>query len=404
MNMNTNRTQWFLLLLIFALLVLTIGCAGSTALTRLPEDIFDEEQEIESVAFWRVQMIDRTSSIKSSPRFYIYHPAKADTIENDLGGLKRQLMRLPVDWTKKEGASYIEDLVVAEPGTDEYLFKEFDLYLFSDTFTNLWTGRKEVRDIYFTGTMNRKCTIPSDKLAYLGRFTIEFTGMRGNDYVYRTHLSQDSETFDDDVKLLRQRYPNLFERFEHALEAVPCTLFFVEDFKNNNNHWPLETRKKYASVRLTNGTLIIHAKRNKCQQWMIRPHFPMPERYDVELVSAWDSGEDDKGYGFTLGRDRRNNYNFYLSGNGRASAGLTVKGQHQSDLVAWSNNAGNAGKGSTNRQKIEVRGDSVSYSVNDAVLGTFEKELAFGNDEWAFGVTVCGKETVRFHRLVITER
>lgn len=383
--------------------LLTVGCAGSRSLTRMYEDVMDEGNEIETALFWRVEVIDRTSSLKSSPRFYMYHPEETKSGDTWHGDLVREFERAMGDWRMKNGVSYLEDLVVAESTSSQYLFKEVDLYLYTKTYSNQWTDRIESRELYFTGSINRACTIPPEKLTYLGVVTIEFTGMKGEQYLYRTRFSQDRKDFDEDVKLLRERYPVLSEQFDQRIEAARCNLVFIEDFKNNIHRWPTNIKRKNSTARITRGTLTMQSKNNACHREMIRPSFELPDNFDVELVSRWKEGVDDRGYGLALGRDRRNAYGFHVSADGSSNVGLFKKNKHQHDPVEWKSSTATRGGGkSINRQKVAVRGDRLIYYVNGTLVGETVKDIDAG--EWAVGVTVCGKQEVSFDQLTIVER
>ncbi len=384
--------------------LLTVGCAGSRSLTRMYEDVMDEGNEIETALFWRVELIDRTSSLKSSPRFYIYHPEEPKSGDAWHGDLVREFERVTGDWRMKNGASYLEDLVVAESASPMYLFKEIDLYLYTKTYYNQWRqNRIENREVYFSGSINRACSVPPEKLVYLGVVTIEFTGMKGEQYLYRTRFSQDREDYDKDVKLLRERYPVLTEQFDQRIETARCNLLFIEEFKNNIHRWPTGIKRRHSTARITRGTLTLQSQNDACHREVIRPSFALPDNFDVELVSRWTEGIDDRGYGLALGRDRRNAYGFHVSADGSSNVGLFKKGKHQHDPVARRSSTANRGDGKRmNRQKVEVRGDRLTYSVNGKHVGEMVKDMDI--EEWAFGVTVCGNQAVSFDQLTIVER
>jgi|GEM_PF-5372807 len=403
MEGRSGQTKYIRIMAGLLCALLAVGCAGNRSLTRMYEDITDEGHEIETALFWRVEVIDRTSSLKSSPRFSIYHPEETTPGDTWQGDLVREFERATGDWRKKNGASYLEDLIVAESASAQYLFKEVDLYLFTKTYSNQWTDRIESRELYFTGSINRACSIPPGKLAYLGVVTIEFTGMKGERYLYRTRFSQDREDFDKDVKLLRERYTVLSEQFDQRIESARCNLVFIEDFKNNIHRWPTNVKRRHSTARITRGALTLHSKSDACHREVIRPSFEMPDNFDVELVSRWKEGVDNRGYGLALGRDRRNAYGFHVSADGSSNVGLFKKNKHQHDPVAWKSGTAKRGDGqSINRQKIAVRGDRLTYYVNGAIVGEMVKDMDI--EEWAVGVTVCGKQEVAFDQLTIVER
>ena len=56
----------------------------------------------------------------------------------------------------------------------------------------------------------------------------------------------------------------------------------------------------------------------------------------------------------------------------------------------------------TNAQRVEVRGSSITYFVNDVAIGTFEHKM--NHDSWQAGTIGHGKQKVCFSRVEISQR
>lgn len=138
----------------------------------------------------------------------------------------------------------------------------------------------------------------------------------------------------------------------------------------------------------------------ECTWNAISPGIAPPKNYDLELVSTWKSGAQDKEYGLIIG----NNKKFYSFGavcTKQADIQLFKDDELKTDVLPWKPATvlcQGAGKG-TNKQRIEVRGETITYYVNDVLVGTTNDEL--GGDDRFFGVRVCGKQKVAFDEMSI---
>ena len=71
--------------------------------------------------------------------------------------------------------------------------------------------------------------------------------------------------------------------------------------------------------------------------------------------------------------------------------------------IAWKPGSARVGEGfSSNRIRIEVRGEKISYYVNDKHIGDILNSIIL--DKWAVGVMVQGKQEVAFDDLVLTAK
>jgi hypothetical protein len=151
------------------------------------------------------------------------------------------------------------------------------------------------------------------------------------------------------------------------------------------------------------GKYTLESITSDCTWDTIRPAIAPPQNYDVELASAWKSGLQNREYGLVLGHNKKF-YSFGISCSKQANLQSFKNGEVEADLLPWKSATTICqGDGrAANRQRIEVRGENISYYVNDALIGTIKDEL--GGDDRFFGVKVCGKQKVVFEELSIQGR
>lgn len=78
-------------------------------------------------------------------------------------------------------------------------------------------------------------------------------------------------------------------------------------------------------------------------------------------------------------------------------------GEARAEPILWKEAPVEKADGNTaSRQKVEMRGETLRYLVNDQVVGELKNALDL--KEWFLGVTVCGKQTVEFSKLRVIER
>ncbi len=110
---------------------------------------------------------------------------------------------------------------------------------------------------------------------------------------------------------------------------------------------------------------------------------------------------NDQAYGLIFGIDGKNYYQFAVSGNGYSAVKLNIDNKWQPDPNGWRENTARTGDGVTeNLHRVEVRGDTFTYYVNDILIGKVQNAFNFG-EGWAIGMSVCGKQKVAFDNLKI---
>ncbi|HEX9021451.1 MAG TPA: hypothetical protein VF903_09335 [Nitrospirota bacterium] len=383
------------------LFLLASGCARPRSLSELGDDALDSGQGYQSVLFWHVKVLDRTGTIGSRPRFLIYRPSKQG--ENNFDKPVPEPLAVKGEWTKQDGALVFDAMVFAAARPDTYLFKDVAFFLYTEYVPNYYGGRSQERDVTFTVPFSRVCALDASKLFYLGEVVIEFLKEQKAGYSYHVSLVRDDNDFQDAVKQFRESYPGLFKRFNKTADTPSCKVLFMENFSSNTQGWALSTGDRRASSSFSGGKYLVQSENDGCHWAGITPSFDQPHDFDVELVSEAKSKADALGHGLSLGVDRENIYNFLTTGNGEAKVELYRNGESQPDPVPGKAVAsGKPSETMTTRQKIEARGDTLRYFVNDQYVGEIKNELA-GNG-WFLGLAVCGKQRVEFDQLKLIEQ
>jgi hypothetical protein len=182
-------------------------------------------------------------------------------------------------------------------------------------------------------------------------------------------------------------------------------VLFKESFADNANGWAIWKPGTSYDAYLENAEYVIEPKVPRNATEVMPMTFQRPANFDVEVSTIWKSGVNDHRYGLVLGIDAETYYTFGASGNGQAVVGINKGGAGDGvpDPIGWKPKTAREGDGvSFNRLKIEVRGDKISYYVNDRLIG--EVANAIIRDKWAIGVMVQDKQKVAFDDLVLIAR
>ncbi|MDD5711323.1 MAG: FlgO family outer membrane protein [Smithellaceae bacterium] len=179
-------------------------------------------------------------------------------------------------------------------------------------------------------------------------------------------------------------------------------ILFFDNFSSAKNGWPVYENQPYYDTYFRDGRYFMETKNEKKSLEVIDLPADLPDNFDVELTSSWQSGVTDSAYGLILGRDRNTYYVFGVSGNGQSVIWVTEDDIPRDDAMPW--RAGTAkvsdGKYVENTQKVEVRGSSLSYHVNGTFLTTIHGSIPLK----VVGVCVSRQQKVAFHMLKITQR
>jgi hypothetical protein len=182
------------------------------------------------------------------------------------------------------------------------------------------------------------------------------------------------------------------------------TLLLKESFEDNSNGWAIAKNGAYYNSYFEDGKYVIETKNEGASPEMIAMKSRRPENFDLEATTIWRHGVNNSRYGLALGIDRETFYTFGVSGNGQAVVGITKEGKAiMPEPIVWKPGSARVGYGFTeNRLRIEVRGEKISYYVNDKHIGDIFNSIIL--EKWAVGAMVQGEQKVAFDNLILTSR
>jgi hypothetical protein len=392
------KRKVFALALFFILCAMAGGCARPRSLEELNDDELDTGRGFESVVMWRVTVLDRTGTIHSNPLFSLSRPGLSPRGERNFDGPIPERSAVSGTWTKQDGLSAFDAMAVVAARPGEYLFKDASFYLYTDYVPNYYTGGSEERDVDLSIPLYRLCAVPPGKLLYLGEISIEILKAERNRYTYKVRFIQESNASNDAGKRFHETYPGLYRRFNKTVDTASWKVFFIENFTSNGNGWAVPSGDKRVDAEFGRGKYIMRSGNDECHVSGIVPVFDKPRDFDIELVSTSRTTGVSRGRGLALGSGPDNAYHFLVSGAGEANIELSKDGEHQA-LPAPGTGVGIA---NAVRQRLEARGDTIRYFVNDRYAGEIKNEL--DGKDWFVGLEVCGKQTVEFDQLTLIEQ
>lgn len=395
----------------FVLLALLIGCASTHPIRELKKDIIDQKDGYQSLAFWRIRVIDRVNTFSSNnskriPKFHIYNDLEYE--KNPVAWLLKPYKigpnlgtdffsgdTLQGGWIKRNGVGYLDELIVAELKPGDYSIESTNFYI--DTYYDCGnTGITYFRvDNYFGFP-----TIFPDRMMYLGTFDIEFISKKRGTYTYNYNHNIDNQNFNKDLESFMDKYPKLYSQFKGKVDIYPYIVY--DKFGLNSKRWPVTRDSTSCTAKVWQDEYLVDSK-DTLSHWLgFTLPKDMPDNFDIELESRWQKGVNHYGHGITLGSDINNGYHFEVSGNGGACVWLYHKDEGPAEtLIDWKDNICNISNGNiTNVHKVEVRGDVIQYYINGKYIGTI-KTIIKNFSKGYIGVSINNKQTVAFDNLKI---
>ena len=406
MHTFLQRRGHLLVISVFMLGVFLSGCAlQKPGIAELP---LWGQLSYQSVVLWRVRVFDKTSS---APRHATSRLRHDDHISRD--EIEAKIFELI---EKKDEGVRFDQIFMAQALPTNLTLYHIRLSTKIGTYEE-WLGLDVDAVSWKVGP---------GVINYLGVIDVEITEEvieNGKVYYrYNYNLSQDSDDFKDTLEKFHQKYAGLYERFQNNIELANPYLFY-EDFSNtyttglplnrnspcSSKRWPPEKGQNqdtyYSKDKTGRLTYTIKNKHDGSYTIVAKPTKALPDNFDIELETIWRSGDTNQAYGLAFGSSWDNSYRFHIAANGYAAIGLVIDKKYtQPEPMPWkSDPAIQKGDGNvSNVQRIEVRGNTFSYYVNGQLIGTIKNVMQ--TKEWQVGVTIEGKETVDFDRLIITGR
>lgn len=180
------------------------------------------------------------------------------------------------------------------------------------------------------------------------------------------------------------------------------TVLFYDDFSGPRHGWPVYENGQHYDTYFRDSKYFMETKNERKSLEIISIPPQVAGNYDIDLTTIWQKGVNDSAYGLILGEGRKSYYLFGISGNGQSVVWVTADDVSVDDAMKWRTATAKVsdGKYVENAQRVEVRGDQLSYYVN----GTFLIRIKNRFPLKSFGVAVSRQQKVAFIQIKITQR
>ena len=175
-------------------------------------------------------------------------------------------------------------------------------------------------------------------------------------------------------------------------------ILLLENYEANGGQW-IKARGRLDFFY--NDEYLFQSKEDECENVVIKSLPDLPRDFDIELVSTWKAGMAGKEFGIAIGSDQHNFDHFGISADGQAVVRAIRNDQNTPDLVAWTrSNAIKVSGTAPNNLKIEVRGDTWNYYVNDAYIGAVPNTMSINT--YLIGLRICPRQAIAFEQFKIS--
>ncbi|SDW87499.1 Caspase domain-containing protein [Lutibacter oricola] len=187
---------------------------------------------------------------------------------------------------------------------------------------------------------------------------------------------------------------------DHNLFANNSTVFYEENFSNNDNDWLIGSSKD-REYQLKNGKYYFEHKR-KDGSWNTHKGISIDTSRDFKIESNIQkiSGVQDNGYGIIFGRkDNDNEFVFLVTGNGSYKIYYEKEGK-ETKLVDWKNSSYvNKSNYANNKFTVTKIGSKLKFYLNDYLVHSTYFRRFMGN---RLGWSVSSKQKISIDNLKIT--
>lgn len=179
-------------------------------------------------------------------------------------------------------------------------------------------------------------------------------------------------------------------------------ILFSDDFSTNQNKWRLWTNGTYYDAFFQSGAYVMDRKSDGSSVEWVQKQLYLPDNFDVELTTTWKSGIKNYAYGLSIGSDGNNRYIFSLAGDGSAGVVGYIDNKVIDPMpLRWKSGQARVGDGSSrNVIRIEVRGRTISFYVNNRYQGVVNSAIA----HLKIGLSSTARQVVAFDDIIITAR
>ncbi len=188
-----------------------------------------------------------------------------------------------------------------------------------------------------------------------------------------------------------------------AAPQNPLTpLPYSDDFSNPQSGWE-QLSDLSADARYDNGTLRITVKQENLTQWSVAGKRFKDGTYEVDAKPV--GGPTDNGFGVMFRvKDRKNFYHFEISSDGYWRAGIVQDGKW-TNWDDWIQHPSIKTGGESNRIKIVMNGEKLTFYVNDQEVASREDKTFLEGDIGVLALTVIDAPgtDVAFDNVSVTE-
>jgi Domain of Unknown Function (DUF1080) len=186
--------------------------------------------------------------------------------------------------------------------------------------------------------------------------------------------------------------------------AAPATtaLPYTDDFANPQSGWQT-LNDPNAEVKYDNGKLRVLVKQQTITQWSLAGKAFTDGVLEVDAVP--NGGPKDNGFGVLFRvKDRKNFYHFAISSDGNWQAGLSKEGKWEA-WADWQPHPAIKLDTEANRIKIVMKGDALSFYVNDQLVGQHTDNTLPSGDIGVFAMTFIDNPgtDISFDNVSVTE-
>lgn len=178
-------------------------------------------------------------------------------------------------------------------------------------------------------------------------------------------------------------------------EKVP----FFDGFDDNKRGWPVQNDAT-ANINVTGGSYNFDYKKTT-KGWEIHKPFDLDQYKDftIETLIVKKSGENGYGYGLMWGKNAAGDfYSFNITGTGYYRIAKSKNGTF-SEIVAWKKSSDiKTGNGPHNILKIEKKGSTINFYINDKKVESLPFESFYGNQ---IGYVVYNKQAIEINYLSV---
>ena len=170
-------------------------------------------------------------------------------------------------------------------------------------------------------------------------------------------------------------------------------------FTNNTNNWPTTNSSGNTIMSIANSMYNFeHLKENG--GWAINIPKTIDTSRDFEIATTIKkiSGVTNISYGFQWGKEGKNSFRFYLTGNGYYKIARVVNDKEQLIKKFTLSSAVKKGNGSLNTLKIRKEGDQYKFYVNNTFVAQTDFEAFFGH---RLGYVVYNKQKIGVDNITI---